>query len=189
MNIYPKLITEALEKVRYPGTGKNIVEAGMVDDNIRIDGNKVSFTLIFEKETDPFKKSVVRAAEASIKAYVSQDVEVTINTRKADKPQAEPEPAVVRSRRNQNTRCCRAPVKGTENRRFTGVVIVFFPTAVLIEQHYFDAVVTAKRPTDVLPPHFDGEHQLLSREGRKIEVEESTVCIGDIGCVIRHPDP
>ena len=47
MNIYPKLITEALEKVRYPGTGKNIVEAGMVDDNIRIDGNKVSFTLIF----------------------------------------------------------------------------------------------------------------------------------------------
>ena len=83
MNIYPKLITEALEKVRYPGTGKNIVEAGMVDDNIRIDGNKVSFTLIFEKETDPFKKSVVRAAEASIKAYVSQDVEVTINTRVA----------------------------------------------------------------------------------------------------------
>lgn len=94
MNIYPKLITEALEKVRYPGTGKNIVEAGMVDDNIRIDGNKVSFTLIFEKETDPFKKSVVRAAEASIKAYVSQDVEVTINTRKADKPQAEPEPVL-----------------------------------------------------------------------------------------------
>lgn len=94
MNIYPKLITEALEKVRYPGTGKNIVEAGMVDDNIRIDGNKVSFTLIFEKETDPFKKSVVRAAEASIKAYVSQDVKITINTRKADKPQAEPEPVL-----------------------------------------------------------------------------------------------
>ena len=54
MAIYPKLIMDALEKVRYPGTGKNIVEAGMVEDNIRIDGNKVSFSLIFPKETDPF---------------------------------------------------------------------------------------------------------------------------------------
>ena len=27
MTIYPKLIMDALEKVRYPGTGKNIVEA------------------------------------------------------------------------------------------------------------------------------------------------------------------
>ena len=48
MAIYPKLILDALSTVRYPGTGKNIVEAGMVDDNIRIDGNKVSFSLIFE---------------------------------------------------------------------------------------------------------------------------------------------
>ena len=96
MNIYPKLITEALEKVRYPGTGKNIVESGMVDDNIRIEGNKVSFTIIFEKETDPFMKSVVRAAEASIKAYVSRDTEVTITTRKADKPTAEPKPVLPR---------------------------------------------------------------------------------------------
>lgn len=96
MNIYPKLITEALEKVRYPGTGKNIVESGMVDDNIRIDGNKVSFTIIFEKETDPFMKSVVRAAEASIKAYVSRDTEVAITTRKADKPATEPKPVLPR---------------------------------------------------------------------------------------------
>ena len=47
MTLYPKLILEALEKVRYPGTGKNLVEAGMVEDNIRIEGSKVSFTLIF----------------------------------------------------------------------------------------------------------------------------------------------
>ena len=49
MTIYPKLILDALATVRYPGTGKNLVEAGMVEDNIRIEGMKVSFSLIFEK--------------------------------------------------------------------------------------------------------------------------------------------
>lgn len=86
MAIYPQLITDALSKVRYPGTGKNIVEAGMVEDNIRIDGNKVSFSIIFPKETDPFIKSVIKAAEASVKTYVSQDLEVTITTKKREAP-------------------------------------------------------------------------------------------------------
>ena len=35
--IYPKLILDALATVRYPGNGKNIVELGMVEDDIRID--------------------------------------------------------------------------------------------------------------------------------------------------------
>lgn len=47
--LYPKLILDALTNVRYPGNGKNIVELGMVEDDIRIDGNKVSFSLIFDK--------------------------------------------------------------------------------------------------------------------------------------------
>ena len=79
--LYPKLITDALATVIYPGTKKNLVESGMVDDNLRIDGMKVSFSLIFEKETDPFKKSVVKAAEAAIKTFVHPDVEVTIGTK------------------------------------------------------------------------------------------------------------
>ena len=41
MTLYPNLILEALTHVRYPGTGKNIVESGMVEDDIRIEGNKV----------------------------------------------------------------------------------------------------------------------------------------------------
>lgn len=94
MSIYPKLITGALEKVRYPGTGKNIVEAGMVGGDIRIDGNKVSFTIVFEKETDPFMKSVVRAAEAAVKAYVSRDAEVTVSVRKAARPKTEAAPVL-----------------------------------------------------------------------------------------------
>ena len=36
MTLYPKLIHDALATVRYPGNGKNLVEAEMVADNLRI---------------------------------------------------------------------------------------------------------------------------------------------------------
>ena len=75
MTLYPKLILDALATVRYPGTGKNLVEAEMVADNLRIDGMSVSFSLIFEKPTDPFMKSMVKAAETAIHTYVSPDVQ------------------------------------------------------------------------------------------------------------------
>lgn len=85
--LYPNLILDALKNVRYPGNGKNIVECGMVEDDIRIDGNKVSFSLIFDKPTDPFIKSVVRAAEVAINTYISEEVEIkgniAVKTRKA----------------------------------------------------------------------------------------------------------
>lgn len=89
MTLYPKLIVDALATVRYPGTGKNLVEAEMIADNIRIDGMKVSFSLIFEKPTDPFMKSILKAAEAAIHAYVSPEVEVTIamESRQAARPE------------------------------------------------------------------------------------------------------
>ena len=78
MQLYPKLITDALATVRYPGTGKNLVEAEMLEDDLRIDGMNVSFSLIFEKSTDPFIKSVVKAAETAIHTYVDRDVNVSI---------------------------------------------------------------------------------------------------------------
>ena len=81
MTIYPKLIHDALNTVRYPGNGKSIMENEMLEDDLRIDGMKVSFSLIFENETDPFMKSVVKAAEAAIKTFVHPDVEVTIGTK------------------------------------------------------------------------------------------------------------
>lgn len=81
MTIYPKLIHDALNTVRYPGNGKSIMENEMLEDDLRIDGMKVSFSLIFEKETDPFMKSVVKAAETAIKTFVHPDVEVTIGTK------------------------------------------------------------------------------------------------------------
>ena len=78
LTLYPQLIIDALKTVRYPGTGKNIVEMGMVEDDLRIAGLHVSFSLLFDKPTNPFLKSLVKASEAAIHAYVSKDVEVEI---------------------------------------------------------------------------------------------------------------
>lgn len=97
--LYPALITEALTTVRYPGTGRNIVEMGMVADDIRIDGDTVSFTLLFEKPTDPFKASLVRSAEAAIK-HAAPGAQVTVNTATAAPAPAKPEAPVLPGVRN-----------------------------------------------------------------------------------------
>ncbi len=87
MTIYPKLITEALSQVRYPGNGKTLVENEMVEDDIRIEGNRVTFSLIFERPTDPFIKSVVKAAETAILTYVGKDVDIQGNIQVKTKQQ------------------------------------------------------------------------------------------------------
>ena len=87
--LYPKLILDALSTVRYPGTGRNIVESDMVADDITINGRHVSFTLQFSRPTDPFIKSLVKAAEAAIKTYASEDAEVIVNVKTL--PAATPE--------------------------------------------------------------------------------------------------
>lgn len=78
--LYPALIEQALKTVRYPGTGKNIVESGMVKDDLRIDGRKVSFTIVFDRPTDPFMKSVIKSAETALKVYASPDIDAEIKT-------------------------------------------------------------------------------------------------------------
>lgn len=92
MTIYPQLIIDALSKVRYPGTGKDLVSSGMIEDNIRIDGNKVTFSLLFEKPNDPFIKSVVKAAETAILTYVGEEVDIKGNIAVISRQVARPEP-------------------------------------------------------------------------------------------------
>ena len=89
MQLYPNLIKEALEKVTYAGTKKNLIESEMLADDIRIDGNKVSFTLVFDKPTDPFMKSTIKATEAAIHYYIGNDVEVEIKTETRQKARPE----------------------------------------------------------------------------------------------------
>ena len=90
MTLYPKLILDTLTHVRYPGTGKDIVSSGMIKDDIHIEGNKISFSIIFEKPNDPFAKSVVKAAEQAILTYIGDDIDIkgniTIEMKEAPKP-------------------------------------------------------------------------------------------------------
>lgn len=62
----------------------------MVEDDIRINGMNVSFSLIFEKSTDPFIKSVVKSAESTIHAFVSKDVNVAISVKSLQAARPEP---------------------------------------------------------------------------------------------------
>ena len=95
MAIYPQLIIDALKNVRYPGTGQDIVSAGMVEDDIRIDGMKVSFSLITERQNDPFVKSLVKMAEQAILTYADPKIQIkgniSVKSKQAPRP-ALPDP-------------------------------------------------------------------------------------------------
>ena len=98
MTLYPKLIIDALATVTYAGTKKNLVESGMVADQPAINGNKVTVVLEFPRDTDPFLKSTVKAAEAAIKYHCARvfggsateiPIEVEIKTEFKSKPRPE----------------------------------------------------------------------------------------------------
>lgn len=95
--LYPNLILDALRTVRYPGNGKNIVELGMVEDDMRIDKNKVEFSLIFDKPTDPFIKSIVRSAETAILSLIGPEVDIkgNIHVKTRQTFEKAPEPPVL----------------------------------------------------------------------------------------------
>ena len=99
MTLYPKLIMDALATVTYAGTKKNLVESEMVADTPAVtvpkgaEGEdarwKVRVVLLFPRDTDPFLKSTVKAAEAAIKYHCGMDVDVTIETEFKSKPRPE----------------------------------------------------------------------------------------------------
>ena len=62
-------IIKALSQVRYPGTRQDIVSSGMLQEDLKIEGNKVFFSILFPKAHDPFSTSVVKAAEATLKSF------------------------------------------------------------------------------------------------------------------------
>ena len=53
----------------------------MLEDDIRISGFEVSFSLIFQKDNDPFLKSVLKAAEVALQTYVDPNVSANIHTK------------------------------------------------------------------------------------------------------------
>ena len=103
MTLYPKLIMDALATVTYAGTKKNLVESGMVADTPTVSAPategepwKVKVILEFPRDTDPFLKSTVKAAEAAIKYHCGKsgepgnpeaiDVEIITEFKSARRP-------------------------------------------------------------------------------------------------------
>lgn len=79
MQYYPRLVTDALRTVIHPEKGKNIVDLDMVEDDIRIDGCRVSFSLIFDRPNDPLVGTLKRMAAEAIKAHLGPEVQIDGN--------------------------------------------------------------------------------------------------------------
>ena len=88
--MYPQQVIDALRHVRYPGTGKDLIESGMLEDDIRISGFEVSFSLIFEKDNDPFMKSVLKASEVALQTYIDPNVTANIHPKFVKQNQKSP---------------------------------------------------------------------------------------------------
>ena len=99
---------DALATVTYAGTKKNLVDSDMVTDTPSVaapsqegDPWKVKVVLVFPRDTDPFLKSTVKAAEAAIKYHCRQhatdnqepatdvDVEIATEFKSAPRPEIE----------------------------------------------------------------------------------------------------
>ena len=90
MGFYPSLILDALKHVVHPGKGKDIVSLEMVEDDIRIDGKRISFSLLFDRANDPMVASLKKACVQAIKSYVGEDAEIEGNIFVKIKPKQKP---------------------------------------------------------------------------------------------------
>ena len=79
MELYPKLILDALRTVVHPDKKQNIVDLAMVEDDIRINGRRVSFSLIFDRPNDPLVGIIKRACVEAIHREAGNDVDVEDN--------------------------------------------------------------------------------------------------------------
>ncbi len=76
--IVPKNVTDALREVKYPGSNEDIVSLDMAQE-IRIAGQRVSFSLVFQKSNDPNIETIVLECENAIKKHLGENVEIEDN--------------------------------------------------------------------------------------------------------------
>jgi ATP-binding protein involved in chromosome partitioning len=83
MEITNELVLNALQHVQDPDLHKDVVTLGMIQD-IKIDGNKISFKLVLTTPACPLKDKMkndcIRAIQGRIDPYAEVDVEVTSRT-------------------------------------------------------------------------------------------------------------
>jgi ATP-binding protein involved in chromosome partitioning len=82
MAIIPKNISDTLRRILFPGSDKNIVDLEMVQE-IRVAGNRISFSLIFQKEDDPAIGPVSEACVDELHREFGSDFEVTVTPKSA----------------------------------------------------------------------------------------------------------
>ena len=78
MSITKDQITFALSNVIEPDLGEDLIKLKMVED-IAIDGNKVSFTVILTTPACPMKDQIEHACKNAVTHLVSKEAEVTVN--------------------------------------------------------------------------------------------------------------
>ncbi len=71
-------VLSALGNVMEPDLGKDLVTLNMIQD-VQIDGNKVSFTVVLTTPACPMKDFIHNACVNAIKHYVHQDAEVEVS--------------------------------------------------------------------------------------------------------------
>lgn len=76
--IVPKDVTDALRNVKYPGSNEDIVQLEMPQE-IRIAGQEISFSLVFQRNNDPHIETLILECEAAIKKYLGKQVEIEDN--------------------------------------------------------------------------------------------------------------
>lgn len=96
MELYPKLILDALRTVIHPEKKQNIVDLDMVEDDIRINGRRVSFSLIFDRPNDPLVNIIKRQCIEAVHREAGDDVEIEGNIYvKIRKREAAPERPIL----------------------------------------------------------------------------------------------
>jgi ATP-binding protein involved in chromosome partitioning len=78
MLIQPKDIKDALRKVTVPGSNENIVDLDMVQ-GIRIEGKKVSFTLVVQRSNDPSVTIIKSQCVQALLRSFGKEVEIAGN--------------------------------------------------------------------------------------------------------------
>ena len=76
--IVPKNVTDALRGIKYPGGEEDIVALDMVQE-IRITGQKVAFSLVFQKSDDPNIERLKKLCVAVIESKLGKQVEIRGN--------------------------------------------------------------------------------------------------------------